>query len=389
MPVSEYYKGSGRKVMRSMNKTYGPETGKRVFYATANKTGMKPSEDIGPIKPHKHEYSDELNWGKYKCLHCPKTITQERREHMIRAGRNQRSIAAKRKEERTRDYERNDDDMTPQPIPCDAMPKPIRSGDRRTRDADKTPTPRMTVMKSNNQQEAEQRAAKARSQGYKNVTIKQDGGKFVVRCDDPLYPSSPQAKLHAQLKGGTDAEQPHVDAYQQAATYANTLSDKAHKATAMVNTTRAGHSGAFTSHINASMAHANASNLAKKAGFPLHAHNHTLAAQRHTLQADNYTGNATRATDAAAYNVIRDAAMGRARDHAHRVLDAIYLATAFDMTEGGKLTGMDDRELSRAIVTINNGMIFTGITRVNRDQYIGRSGGQINWFHANEVKEVK
>ena len=41
MPVSEYYKGSGRKVMASMKKRYGAKKGKEVFYATANKKGMK------------------------------------------------------------------------------------------------------------------------------------------------------------------------------------------------------------------------------------------------------------------------------------------------------------------------------------------------------------
>lgn len=42
MPISEYYKGKGKKVMASMKKRYGPEAGKRVFYATANKQKMKP-----------------------------------------------------------------------------------------------------------------------------------------------------------------------------------------------------------------------------------------------------------------------------------------------------------------------------------------------------------
>ena len=37
MPVGEYYKGSGKKVMSSMKKKYGEEKGERVFYATANK----------------------------------------------------------------------------------------------------------------------------------------------------------------------------------------------------------------------------------------------------------------------------------------------------------------------------------------------------------------
>ena len=37
MPVSDHYKGHGAEVMSSMKKTYGPETAKRVFYATENK----------------------------------------------------------------------------------------------------------------------------------------------------------------------------------------------------------------------------------------------------------------------------------------------------------------------------------------------------------------
>ena len=39
-PVSEYYKGSGTKVMKSMKKRYGDKAGERVFYATANARGM-------------------------------------------------------------------------------------------------------------------------------------------------------------------------------------------------------------------------------------------------------------------------------------------------------------------------------------------------------------
>lgn len=41
MPISEYFKGSGEKVMSNMKKQYGEEKGKQVFYATANKKGMK------------------------------------------------------------------------------------------------------------------------------------------------------------------------------------------------------------------------------------------------------------------------------------------------------------------------------------------------------------
>jgi hypothetical protein len=40
MPVSEYYKGHGDKVMANMKREYGEKGGERVFYATANKRGM-------------------------------------------------------------------------------------------------------------------------------------------------------------------------------------------------------------------------------------------------------------------------------------------------------------------------------------------------------------
>lgn len=43
MPVKEYYKGSGQKVMKNMKQEYGEKKGKEVFYATAQtKPGMKP-----------------------------------------------------------------------------------------------------------------------------------------------------------------------------------------------------------------------------------------------------------------------------------------------------------------------------------------------------------
>lgn len=42
MPVKEYYKGRGSKVMREMKSRYGEEKGKRVFYATAKKRGFEP-----------------------------------------------------------------------------------------------------------------------------------------------------------------------------------------------------------------------------------------------------------------------------------------------------------------------------------------------------------
>lgn len=44
MPVSEYFKGSGEKVMSDMKKRYGAKKGKQVFYATANKNKMKPAD---------------------------------------------------------------------------------------------------------------------------------------------------------------------------------------------------------------------------------------------------------------------------------------------------------------------------------------------------------
>lgn len=40
MPTSEYYKGHGDEVMSNMTKEYGPDKGKRVFYAIANRRGM-------------------------------------------------------------------------------------------------------------------------------------------------------------------------------------------------------------------------------------------------------------------------------------------------------------------------------------------------------------
>lgn len=44
MPISEHYRGSGEKVMKSMAKTYkDPETRKRVFYATEQKMKRKMS----------------------------------------------------------------------------------------------------------------------------------------------------------------------------------------------------------------------------------------------------------------------------------------------------------------------------------------------------------
>lgn len=52
MPLSDYFKGSGEKVMKSMKKKYGDEKGKKVFYATSNKKDMVgPSDKVR--KKHK------------------------------------------------------------------------------------------------------------------------------------------------------------------------------------------------------------------------------------------------------------------------------------------------------------------------------------------------
>lgn len=43
-PVSSYYGGEGRTVMKNMKEEYGDDEGKRVFYATANKQAKKSSK---------------------------------------------------------------------------------------------------------------------------------------------------------------------------------------------------------------------------------------------------------------------------------------------------------------------------------------------------------
>ena len=51
MPLSNYYKGHGEEVMAKMEKEYGKEKGKKVFYAKANKMkSMLPSEKKGKKK---------------------------------------------------------------------------------------------------------------------------------------------------------------------------------------------------------------------------------------------------------------------------------------------------------------------------------------------------
>lgn len=50
MPIAEYYKGKGEKVMRDMKKRYGAEKGERIFYATANARGLTPGGRKGVVK---------------------------------------------------------------------------------------------------------------------------------------------------------------------------------------------------------------------------------------------------------------------------------------------------------------------------------------------------
>jgi hypothetical protein len=45
MPISEYFKGHGSEVMKSMRKKYGARA-EEVFYATANKKGMSPKARV-------------------------------------------------------------------------------------------------------------------------------------------------------------------------------------------------------------------------------------------------------------------------------------------------------------------------------------------------------
>ena len=55
MPVSEYFKGEGSKVMKSMQKQYGKKAGERVFYATANKKNAKPGQKMTTPKKKSKE----------------------------------------------------------------------------------------------------------------------------------------------------------------------------------------------------------------------------------------------------------------------------------------------------------------------------------------------
>jgi hypothetical protein len=59
MPIKNYFKKSGRKVMASMKKQYGADKGESVFYATANKKSAKPGQKMSKPKVSKKK-SDGL-----------------------------------------------------------------------------------------------------------------------------------------------------------------------------------------------------------------------------------------------------------------------------------------------------------------------------------------
>jgi hypothetical protein len=64
MPINRYFKGSGEKVMAGMMKEYGAKKGKQVFYATANKIGMKPMSHLP--KNIVQSPSGDLGWSRQK-----------------------------------------------------------------------------------------------------------------------------------------------------------------------------------------------------------------------------------------------------------------------------------------------------------------------------------
>lgn len=46
VPLSEYFKGDGKKILAEFVKRYGEAKGKRMFYATANKRGLAPKRKV-------------------------------------------------------------------------------------------------------------------------------------------------------------------------------------------------------------------------------------------------------------------------------------------------------------------------------------------------------
>jgi hypothetical protein len=46
MPIDAYYKGAGSRVLADMERSYGVEKAKKVFYSLAAKKKMRPEDDV-------------------------------------------------------------------------------------------------------------------------------------------------------------------------------------------------------------------------------------------------------------------------------------------------------------------------------------------------------
>jgi len=46
MPINKYFGGHGESVMKEMTKKHDSKKGKSIFYATAKKRGLEPSDSI-------------------------------------------------------------------------------------------------------------------------------------------------------------------------------------------------------------------------------------------------------------------------------------------------------------------------------------------------------
>lgn len=58
MPIGAYFHGGGNDVMNRMLQEYGPEKGKKIFYATANKRKAKPMAYGGVVDPNDPDYEE-------------------------------------------------------------------------------------------------------------------------------------------------------------------------------------------------------------------------------------------------------------------------------------------------------------------------------------------
>jgi len=112
MPISKYFKGKGEQVLKSMKEQYGPKKGEQVFYATANKEGMKPSEDE-ELKPvgvgndasgysvngkHFDRFLDAVKYAEVERAEVIEEATGLRRWTPIPNRQRRGSLAAKRHE---------------------------------------------------------------------------------------------------------------------------------------------------------------------------------------------------------------------------------------------------------------------------------------------------